>query len=79
MALKWRERIAVDPQGVVGKPVSEGTRLAVEFVVELLAAGWTQQQILDDYPHICQEDMRTCLAYIAEVLHSEHSVPLQPA
>lgn len=79
MALNWRERIAADPQGVVGKPVSEDTRLAVEFVVELLAAGWTQQQILDDYPHICQEDVQAWLAYAAEVLHLEHVVPLQPA
>lgn len=79
MALNWRERIAADPQGVVGKPVSEGTWLAVEFVVELLAAGWTQQQILDNYPHICQEDIQACLACAAEVLHLEHVVPLQPA
>ncbi len=44
-------------------------------IVELLAAGWTQQEILDNYPHISQEDIRACLAYAAEVLHSEHIVP----
>ncbi len=79
MPLNWRERIAVDPKVLVGKPVIKGTRLAVEFVVELLAAGWTQQQILDNYPHICQEGIQACLAYAVEVLHSEHIVPLQPA
>jgi uncharacterized protein (DUF433 family) len=79
MAMNWRERIAVDPKVLVGKPVIKGTRLAVEFIVDLLAAGWTQKQILDNYPHICQEDIQACLAYAAELLHTEHIVPLQPA
>lgn len=79
MAMNWRERIAVDPKVLVGKPVIKGTRLAVEFIVDLLAAGWTQDQILDNYPHICQEDIQACLAYAAELLHTEHIVPLQPA
>lgn len=79
MAMNWRERITVDPEVLVGKPVIKGTRLAVEFVVELLAAGWTQEQILDNYPHLHQEDIQACLAYAAELLHTEHVVPLQPA
>ena len=77
--MNWRERITVDRKVLVGKPVIKGTRLAVEFIVDLLAAGWTQQQILDNYPHIRQEDIRACLAYAAELLHTEHVVPLQPA
>ncbi len=79
MAMNWRERITVDPKVLVGKPVIKGTRLAVEFIVDLLAAGWTQEQILDNYPHIRQEDIQACLAYAAELLHAEHVIPLQPA
>ena len=45
--MNWRERISVDPQVLVGKPVVRGTRLAVEFIVDLLAQGWSEQQILD--------------------------------
>jgi uncharacterized protein (DUF433 family) len=79
MEMNWRERITVDPKVLVGKPVIKGTRLAVEFIVDLLAAGWTQEQILDNYPHIRQEDIQACLAYAAELLHTEHVVPLQLA
>jgi len=47
--MNWQDRIIIDPRIVVGKPVVKGTRLAVEFMVELLAQGWTEQQILDNY------------------------------
>ena len=79
MEVNWRERITIDPQVLVGKPVIKGTRLAVEFIVDLLAAGWTHEQILDNYPHIRREDIQACLAYAAELLHAEHVVILQPA
>jgi uncharacterized protein (DUF433 family) len=52
----------------VGKPVIRGTRLAVEFIVELLANGWTEQQILENYPGITSEDISACLRYAAETL-----------
>lgn len=79
MEMNWRERITIDPQVLVGKPVIKGTRLAVEFIVDLLAAGWTHEQILDNYPHIRREDIQACLAYAAELLHAEHVVLLQSA
>lgn len=79
MDMNWRERFTVNPKVLVGKPVIKGTRLAVEFIVDLLSAGWTHKQILDNYPHIRQEDIQACLAYAAELLHTEHVVPLQPA
>jgi uncharacterized protein (DUF433 family) len=45
-AMKWEDRIVASPDVLVGKPVVKGTRLAVEFIVDLLAGGWTQEQIL---------------------------------
>ena len=45
-SMNWKEHISVDPAVLVGKPVIKGTRLAVEFIVELLAEGWTYEQIL---------------------------------
>jgi uncharacterized protein (DUF433 family) len=42
----WQDRIAVDPKVLVGKPVIKGTRIAVEFLVDRLASGWTHEQIL---------------------------------
>jgi uncharacterized protein (DUF433 family) len=66
--MTWQNRIAIDPQVLVGKPVIKGTRIAVEFVVDLLAAGWSQEQILASYPNLTTEDIRACLAYAGELL-----------
>lgn len=67
----WHDRISVDPQVLVGKPVVKGTRIVVEFVVDLLGRGWTQDDILQEYDHLSPEDIQACLAYASEVLKSE--------
>jgi uncharacterized protein (DUF433 family) len=64
-AVKWQERIVVDPRLLVGKPVIKGTRLAVEFLLELLAEGWTQEQILENYPQLTADDLLAALHYAA--------------
>ena len=64
--MSCNDRITVDPNVLVGKPVIKGTRLAVEFILDLLAAGWTHQQILDNYPHIQQEDIQACLDHASQ-------------
>lgn len=69
--MNWRERIVVDPEILVGKPVIKGTRIAVEFVIDLLARGYTKEQILEQYDHITAEDIQACLAYAGETLRSE--------
>jgi uncharacterized protein (DUF433 family) len=69
--IDWREHIAVDPQILVGKPVIRGTRIAVELVIDLLARGYTKEQILDQYDHITDADIQACLAYASETLRSE--------
>jgi len=77
--MDWRDHITVDPRILTGKPVVNGTRIAVEMVIDLLAAGWTQQQILDSYPTLNAESVRACLAYASEILHGEKVFPLEPA
>jgi len=77
--MEWRARVVLDPAILVGKPVVKGTRLAVEFVLELLANGWTQEQILDSYPGLTPDDIRACLAYAREVLQEEHVFPISGA
>jgi uncharacterized protein (DUF433 family) len=69
--MNWKAHIIVDPGVLVGKPVIKGTRLAVEFIIELLAEGWTFQQITENYPGITTEDIRSCLAYASESLQAE--------
>jgi uncharacterized protein (DUF433 family) len=77
--MTWQEHISVDPKVLVGKPVIRGTRLAVELVIDLLAQGWTLEQILDSYPGLTVEDIRACRAYASEVLHEERVYPLTTA
>ncbi len=67
----WRERIIVDPKILVGKPVIKGTRISVELVIDLLARGYTSEQIRGQHDHLSDEDIRACLAYAADVLRSE--------
>ncbi len=65
------ERITVDPSVLTGKPIIKGTRISVEFVIDLLARGWSTEEILREYDHLSQEDIQACLAYASEVLQSE--------
>jgi uncharacterized protein (DUF433 family) len=67
-------RIVADPKVLVGKPVVRGTRLSVEFVIGLLADGWSRQTILDEYPSLTDEDVTACLNYARDVLSSERVV-----
>ena len=72
----WQERIIIDPDILVGKPVVKGTRLAVEFIVGLLAQGWPESEILRNYPGLTSEDIRACLGYASAVLQAEKVYPI---
>jgi uncharacterized protein (DUF433 family) len=69
--MDWKERIVIDPGILVGKPVIKGTRLAVEFIIKLLAQGWAEEDILQNYPGITRQDIQACLAYASEILRVE--------
>ena len=71
--MDWHDRIVVDPKVLAGKPIVKGTRIAVEFVIDLLARGWTTEQILREYDHLTLEDIHACLAYASDVLKSERT------
>jgi uncharacterized protein (DUF433 family) len=68
MAFDWRERITVDPGVLVGKPVVRGTRLAVEFILDLVAEGWTFEEVVANYPGVTVEDICACVACARAVL-----------
>ncbi|MCM8748356.1 DUF433 domain-containing protein [Thermomicrobiaceae bacterium CFH 74404] len=76
--MDWRERITVDPEVLMGKPVIRGTRLAVEFIIDLLSQGWSEEDILRNYPGVTIEDIRACLRYAQEVLSTERVYPIGP-
>ncbi len=71
------ERIILNPDVLAGKPVVKGTRLSVEFIVDLLAQGWSESEIVRNYPGLEPEDIRACLSYASELLHAEKVYPLQ--
>lgn len=77
--LEWQDRIAIDPKILVGKPVVKGTRLAVEFIIDLLAQGWSETEILRNYPGLVHEDIQACLAYASAMLRAEKVYPLVTA
>ena len=74
--MNWEDRIVVEPKVLVGKPVIKGTRLAVEFIVDLLAQGWTEADILKNYPGLVHEDIQACLAYARDLLRAEKIYPV---
>lgn len=63
----WKDRIHINPEILVGKPVIKGTRLAVEFIIDLLAQGWPEEEILRNYPGITRVDIQACLAYASDL------------
>ena len=72
----WQERITVDPAILVGKPVIKGTRLAVEFLLDLMAEGWSVGQILANYPQLTVDDLQAALHYAVDSLKRERVYPL---
>jgi uncharacterized protein (DUF433 family) len=75
--MAWSERIVIDPEILTGKPVVKGTRLVVEFIVDLLAQGWSQEDIIRNYPGVTKEDIQACLSYASNILRSEKVYPLK--
>ena len=59
-------RIVANPRILGGKPIIEGTRISVEFILELLASGVKEEEILEDYPHLSKEDIPACQGYARE-------------
>lgn len=74
--MEWSDRITIDPEIVGGKPAIRGTRLAVEFILELLAAGQSEAEILDQYPGLTKEDVLACLAYASYLAHEYKAYPI---
>jgi uncharacterized protein (DUF433 family) len=74
--MSWQERITLDPQVLTGKPIIKGTRLAVEFILELLSEGWSEDDILRNYPGLTRADLQACLAYATAALRTEKVYPL---
>jgi uncharacterized protein (DUF433 family) len=76
MVMPLSERIVVDPDILAGKPVVRGTRLAAEFILELLAAGQSEHEILTNYPGLTRDDILACLSYASYLAHEFKAYPI---
>jgi uncharacterized protein (DUF433 family) len=72
------DRIEINPDVMLGKPVIRGTRIPIELILRKLAEGATEADLLDAYPRLTQDDVRAALAYAADSLAHE-TIVLQPA
>ncbi len=72
-------RITANREILGGKPIIKGTRISVEFILELLASGVTENEILRDYPHLTKDDIHACLQYAAHALKNEIFLELESA
>lgn len=63
--MNWQEQIAVDPAVRSGKPCVRGTRITVYDVLEYLAGGMSEDEVLADFPDLTRDDIRACLAFAA--------------
>lgn len=68
ITIGWRERIEQNPMVLVGKPVVRGTRISVDLILDMLSNGWSENNILDNYPQLALEDIRACISYAGYVL-----------
>ena len=71
------ERINIDPNVMVGKPVIRGTRLTVEYILGLLAHGVTMDEILEEYLGLEKDDIYACLLFASKTLEDASFVPLK--
>ena len=77
--MEWSERIVTDAGTCGGRPRVKGTRISVEFLLGLKAAGWPEDQILENYPHLTREDLQAVFAYAKSILEDESFVPVARA
>ncbi|MCS7275129.1 MAG: DUF433 domain-containing protein [Candidatus Bipolaricaulota bacterium] len=72
----WLQRIEINPEIMLGKPVIRGTRIPVEIIVRKLAQKISVEEILRDYPKLTKRDIQAALLYAADVLSDEEVLPL---
>ena len=70
------DRIVINPRVMVGKPIVRGTRLTVEYILNLMAHGATEAEILAEYDGLTRADLQACLLFVAQSLQSTLFMPL---
>jgi len=76
--MKYQDRIIADPKIMVGKPVVRGTRITVEFILEMLGQGITVDQILKEYPHLKRVDIRAAVEFAQRAIKRDQDNTSHP-
>lgn len=76
---KLLERIVLNPKIMAGKPIIKGTRLSVQYILSLLANGYTVDELLEEYKGLKKEDITACLLYASETIENTTYMPLAEA
>lgn len=72
--MDWQSRIVTTPDTLFGRPRIAGTRIGVELVLDLLAAGWSEPRILAEYPQLKAEDLRAVFSFVRDCMKEEDFV-----
>lgn len=70
-AMSTSNRIEINPEIMLGKPVIRGTRITVELLLRRLSEGATEESLLESYPHLTREDIKAAIAYAADTIAQE--------
>lgn len=74
----WRDRISINPNVCHGKPCIKGTRIWVSLIIDNLASGATEKEIIEAYPSLTKEDIKAALAYAAEMARERYvDIPIK--
>ena len=73
--MNWQDYIISDPKVLLGKPIVKGTRLSVEFLLSLLAEGWSENNLLDNYPTLTHEGLKAIFAFTIDCIRDEAIYP----
>ena len=79
LIMNWKEHIVVNPEVLAGKPIVKGTRLSIEFLLGLLANGWTTDKILQNYPQLSAMDLQAVFSFAQDCLQDEEYVMIKKA
>ena len=67
--MDWKNYIVSDKEILLGKPTIKGTRISVEHIVGLFAQGWTEKEILENFPRLTKESLQAVFAYIQDCMN----------
>lgn len=66
--MNWRDYIEMNDDVLIGKPLIKGTRISIEHIIKVLASGWSETEILDNYPRLTKSSLQAVFAYIQDIM-----------